>query len=667
MESVNSKVSVIIALYNYDKYIREAVESVKEQTHKDWEIIIVDDCSTDNSFSEAQKLQSEIGDRLKLIKNTTNRGVSYSRNLAMSKSTGEFIAFLDADDLWQPTKLERQLKVFDELGKNVDIVHTGAKIFSDSNTVDYLKNNSRPINSLDHWDIAFNRNFPMLFKRFGGNYSKIFCSSNPTLFSSYMIRKKVLSTVSEFDEGLLYQVEDWLFMFKCSLFFKFYFIPDKLTCYRVHRQGYTMRVFNQDNFFSSIARDQIRDRCWEFAKQNDRNLQYKDIYPKKNILRNLIGNKSFNIKRFLGKVYRHKLKKLKTKSDGGLRQLVLFVTSACGLSCKGCFYADQLNAKDDLSLEDIKAIACSADNMESVLLTGGEAFLRSDIREVIELFIKKCNVNIVTNGFLPKKIMNDIISVLASNPSHHLHISVSVDGFKEAHNKRRGDPNSYSRAIDTLHILCNLKNQYKQLSVSVNTVISPDNINELAAFAKEFSVKFDLNYHNFEIERSNSYSTEYFMTHSDEFLQSYKRLLKIIYKYYPFSYDVSRSRFAVQYENIVNKQDWKFPCLAGKKIIVVYPSGELAACEMRSAVTNLSNFDYNLNLAMKSQLMEKEISQIKTDKCFCTHGCWLLVSMFESPITLKGYSKLEFSESFKRLTFLRRMDLIRRRIIYRFF
>jgi hypothetical protein len=73
---------------------------------------------------------------------------------------------------------------------------------------------------------------------------------------------------------------------------------------------------------------------------------------------------------------------------------------------------------------------------------------------------------------------------------------------------------------------------------------------------------------------------------------------------------------------------WNFPCLAGKKAVVIYPDGMLSACEMRPKKINLANFDYNLAAALASKSMNEEIKQIAIDQCFCTHGCWLLVSMF---------------------------------------
>lgn len=101
-------VSVITPTYNAAKYILDTIRSVKDQTHPNWEMIIVDDCSTD-STREIIYMEMEKDPRIQLIELSENGGPAHARNIAINASNGEFIAFLDSDDLWHPTKLERQL------------------------------------------------------------------------------------------------------------------------------------------------------------------------------------------------------------------------------------------------------------------------------------------------------------------------------------------------------------------------------------------------------------------------------------------------------------------------------------------------------------------------------------------------------------------------------
>ncbi|SEH64548.1 Glycosyl transferase family 2 [Ruminococcus flavefaciens] len=104
----NGMVSIIMPSYNTGKYIADTIESVLAQTYKNWELIIVDDCSTDDTNEVVNKFKYD--DRIKYLKNDHNSGAAVSRNKALREAKGKWIAFLDSDDLWLPHKLMWQLK-----------------------------------------------------------------------------------------------------------------------------------------------------------------------------------------------------------------------------------------------------------------------------------------------------------------------------------------------------------------------------------------------------------------------------------------------------------------------------------------------------------------------------------------------------------------------------
>lgn len=101
-------VSIITPMYNSEKFIEATIKSVLNQTYQEWEMLIIDDCSTDNSPNIVKSYMQQ-DSRIKCIKTETNKGVSNARNLALSKATGQFIAFLDSDDQWNSSKLEKQV------------------------------------------------------------------------------------------------------------------------------------------------------------------------------------------------------------------------------------------------------------------------------------------------------------------------------------------------------------------------------------------------------------------------------------------------------------------------------------------------------------------------------------------------------------------------------
>ena len=105
---MNNLVSIITPCFNSEKFISQSIQSVIDQTHTNWEMIIVDDYSNDKTVVIIEKFL-KIDDRIQLFKLDKNSGAGVARNFAIQKSNGNFIAFLDADDLWKPEKLQKQL------------------------------------------------------------------------------------------------------------------------------------------------------------------------------------------------------------------------------------------------------------------------------------------------------------------------------------------------------------------------------------------------------------------------------------------------------------------------------------------------------------------------------------------------------------------------------
>jgi len=102
----NELISIITPVYNSEKYIGETIKSVLAQTYANWEMLIADDCSTDNTASIVQQFNDP---RIKYFRLAQNAGAAVARNEALEIAQGKYIAFLDADDMWKPEKLEKQL------------------------------------------------------------------------------------------------------------------------------------------------------------------------------------------------------------------------------------------------------------------------------------------------------------------------------------------------------------------------------------------------------------------------------------------------------------------------------------------------------------------------------------------------------------------------------
>lgn len=143
-------VSIIMPSFNTGKYITETIESVLAQSYKNWELIIVDDCSSDNTDEVVRTYLSD--DRIHYLKNEKNSGAAFSRNTALREAKGKWIAFLDSDDIWLPEKLEKQIAFMeengygfsytnyleiDEISQETGIIMTGPKKITKRKMYDY--------------------------------------------------------------------------------------------------------------------------------------------------------------------------------------------------------------------------------------------------------------------------------------------------------------------------------------------------------------------------------------------------------------------------------------------------------------------------------------------------------------------------------------------------
>ena len=141
-------VSVIMPAYNAECFVEEAVRSVIGQTVLDWELLVLDDCSRDGTCAIVERLAEE-DNRIRLIRNQQNMGVAKTRNRGMDLCKGQYVAFLDSDDVWHPDKLERQIALAQETG--ADLVYCSYAVVNEIGTqakADYIVPNHTSFSGL---------------------------------------------------------------------------------------------------------------------------------------------------------------------------------------------------------------------------------------------------------------------------------------------------------------------------------------------------------------------------------------------------------------------------------------------------------------------------------------------------------------------------------------
>ncbi|PSL40696.1 teichuronic acid biosynthesis glycosyltransferase TuaG [Planomicrobium soli] len=139
---INGLVSVIMPVYNAERFVKQAIMSILSQTYKEVEIIIVDDCSIDKSFDIIKELMAE-NKNIFYYKNEKNLGPAVARNKAIELSKGRFLAFLDSDDIWQEEKIEKQLEMMKQ--KNAAFSYTAIETINEMGNTIKLKKNIKQV------------------------------------------------------------------------------------------------------------------------------------------------------------------------------------------------------------------------------------------------------------------------------------------------------------------------------------------------------------------------------------------------------------------------------------------------------------------------------------------------------------------------------------------
>jgi teichuronic acid biosynthesis glycosyltransferase TuaG len=213
-----SKVSIIMPAFNVEKYIARSIESVVMQTYPDWELIVIDDGSTDATASIVADLKGK-ENRIKYYYQE-NKKLPAARNTGIAHATGEWIAFLDADDLWEPNKLSVQFKYIKEVV--ADVYFSGGY-------------------SMDENDKTI-AEYKTIYGSFTGiEIYKLLFFQNPIPVLSVIMKRSWVMKVGPQDETLI--CEDWDYWLRLGYSgAKFYGIDEKLFRYRINPQGISSKV-----------------------------------------------------------------------------------------------------------------------------------------------------------------------------------------------------------------------------------------------------------------------------------------------------------------------------------------------------------------------------------------------------------------------------------------
>lgn len=311
-------------------------------------------------------------------------------------------------------------------------------------------------------------------------------------------------------------------------------------------------------------------------------------------------------------------------------QLTLFITSLCNASCAHCFYAGRLNAGNDLTLEQMQALSRSLGPLFSLSLSGGEPFL-SPLLAVTCLFFARENavkrIQIPTNGLLSENIARTTREILQGTNSE-ITIALSLDGLPATHDHLRGREGCFRNLRETYRLLAGLKEEYRNLRLVTNTVISNRNIDEIPALMallrKEWTALDSVNWDWVRgqpadpdvrlppIERCRELKPVLLAAKAHFLRRSTGRLwaaIEIAFRDYLFDLDL----------RTLSERRQVAPCRAPAIYRVVYANGDCAFCETLPSFGNLAREGpAGLLGGEKAERMGREA---RAGKCFCAHGC----------------------------------------------
>jgi MoaA/NifB/PqqE/SkfB family radical SAM enzyme len=329
-----------------------------------------------------------------------------------------------------------------------------------------------------------------------------------------------------------------------------------------------------------------------------------------------------------------------------LDTLIFFVTSRCNSKCRTCFYWEELNARDDLSLAEIERVSETMPRFPEVWLSGGEPTLREDLVDVLALFYRRNgvrSVNLPANGLLPEKLVEVVESAFASCPELRINLNLALDGIGPTHDSIRGVPGNFERALESLERLQELRHRDSRLRLHVNSVVCRENLSEMVPLGAMMRERFDLDGHYFQIIRGEPMDPGLLEVHKES-LTSLYRDLQPLYRHYADKLGrrkgwlhragylgVLNLYHEVQASNLDRHHRWPMPCTAAQNVAVLDANGDIRSCELRERLGNIRDYGCDWGRFWGSPVRREEIARIRRDGCWCTHVCFIHASLKASP------------------------------------
>ncbi len=319
--------------------------------------------------------------------------------------------------------------------------------------------------------------------------------------------------------------------------------------------------------------------------------------------------------------------------------MVLFVTAVCNARCGFCFYWEEIEsakAKLELTLEDYKKISNNLNHLYYLSIGGGEPFMREDLPEIVESFYKNSKTRVVTistNGSFPERVKNYIEYLTKNCPKIQLRIQISLDHLEEEHDRSRKVKGLFNKLLQTSKVISEKRDEGCPVFLSIATVITKDNKNDLFELRKFIEKNIDYDDLSLIFPRGNAKDLNLLDVSLEEYRQARdnfnanKNKISFFAKIYRAVDRMAKDGIEKYLDKGPSAYPWE--CVAGDKMITLGEKGQIYPCEIisnfigenKALIGNVSEYNWSIPKALNSAKAKQIRNYITETRCSCSFEC----------------------------------------------
>lgn len=317
--------------------------------------------------------------------------------------------------------------------------------------------------------------------------------------------------------------------------------------------------------------------------------------------------------------------------------LILFINSICNMTCEHCFYWKNLNRRDDLTVDELFALSRELGRVENLNLSGGEPFIRKEFAEICRFFIRNNHVQqiyVPTNAYFTERMVSAIPDVLKEPGLKLFAVEISLDGTAEFHDRFRGTPHSFEKAMETYDELVELQKRDPRLRIHAISTATSENMEEIRRLTTYLYERCPaMDHHNLALIRGDRKNPSL----QGPKLEAYVELAEYVRRLWG---PREKGRFGsvvepmLQWAKLATARERRqvIPCRAGVLSAVVYSNGDVSVCETHEPLGNLRQKSFReIWYSPEARRLRQSIAN---KECYCTNEVFLWPSIVFQPIQL---------------------------------